>query len=90
LLIKLRNTHLNNNDLTGTIPSEIGLLIELENFSLYHNDLTGTIPTEVGLLIDDLGLVIEIVGTRVKKITSGSTISSEIGLGAVEDSFLPP
>jgi len=42
------------------------------------------------LLIDDLGLVIEIAGTRVKTITSGSTNSSEIGLSGVEDSFLQP
>ena len=38
------------NDLTGTIPTEIGNLQALEGLDLASNDLTGTIPTEIGNL----------------------------------------
>ena len=41
---------LHDNDLTGTIPSELGSLSSLEWLSLYRNDLTGTIPSELGRL----------------------------------------
>jgi len=36
---------LNNNELRGTIPPEIGMLTSLEFIFLSNNDITGTIPT---------------------------------------------
>ena len=43
---------LNDNQLTGEIPSEIGNLIDLEYLWLYDNQLTGEIPQEVCDLIE--------------------------------------
>jgi len=39
---------LNNNNLTGTIPSELGGLSSLQHLNLINNSLTGTIPSELG------------------------------------------
>ena len=39
---------LSGNDLTGTIPPELGDLSSLTELSLYSNGLTGTIPPELG------------------------------------------
>ena len=49
---------LNNNDLTGSIPPEIGNLTNLTYLNLRSNDLTGSIPTEIGNLtnLTNLGL----------------------------------
>ena len=44
--------NLSNNQLTGTIPSEIGDLKYLKTLSLWTNELTGSIPTEIGKLKD--------------------------------------
>jgi Leucine-rich repeat (LRR) protein len=41
----------NNNKITGTIPTEIGLLTELASLSITNATLTGTIPTEIGNLV---------------------------------------
>ena len=41
---------LSNNNLTGTIPPEIGNLTQLSELWLYGNRLTGTIPEEIGNL----------------------------------------
>ena len=38
------------NDLTGTIPTELGALTSLQWLTLDKNQLTGTIPTELGSL----------------------------------------
>jgi hypothetical protein len=38
------------NELTGNIPSEVGLLTTLEELDLRENQLTGKIPSELGLL----------------------------------------
>jgi len=43
---------LKNNNLVGTIPSEIGNLTNLTNLSLFDNNLSGSIPTEIGNLIN--------------------------------------
>ena len=42
--------YLHSNNLTGTIPPEIGNLTSLKELLLYSNDLTGTIPSEIGNL----------------------------------------
>ena len=36
------------NQLSGTIPSEIGLLTSLKGLLLFNNQLSGTIPVELG------------------------------------------
>ena len=49
---------LNDNSLTGSIPSGLGNLTKLEDLSLANNSLTGSIPPELGNLsdLDTLGL----------------------------------
>ena len=39
-----------NNDLIGTIPTELGLLTSLIGLYLGRNDLNGTVPSELGLI----------------------------------------
>ena len=39
-----------NNQLTGSIPPEIGNLINLTELVLFENQLTGSIPSEIGNL----------------------------------------
>ncbi len=41
---------LNANNLSGSLPTQIGDLDMLNTFSLYNNQLTGVIPTEIGNL----------------------------------------
>jgi Leucine-rich repeat (LRR) protein len=41
---------LTGNQLTGPIPTELGLLTKLRELYLHNNKLTGQIPTELGLL----------------------------------------
>lgn len=40
------------NDISGTIPSEIGLMSNLNWLSLSNNALTGTIPLEINSMPD--------------------------------------
>ena len=42
--------YLENNNLTGEIPRELGNLINLTHLSFFHNKLTGEIPRELGNL----------------------------------------
>ena len=37
-------------DLTGTLPTELGVLQSMAVLGLGRNDLTGTIPSEIGML----------------------------------------
>ena len=39
-----------NPDISGTLPTELGLLSEMANFGVFGAHITGTIPTEYGLL----------------------------------------
>ena len=43
---------LNNNNLVGSLPAEIGDLINLEYLHLFNNQLTGEIPAEIGNLTE--------------------------------------
>jgi len=44
---------LENNALTGSIPSELANIVELQQkLDLSHNQLSGSVPTELGLLIE--------------------------------------
>jgi Leucine-rich repeat (LRR) protein len=52
------------NDLTSTIPSEIGLLTRLRALGFESNQLTSTIPSEIGLLTELLYLHFE--GNQLK------------------------
>ena len=36
-----------HNDLTGTIPAELGKLTELKELRMYYNGLTGNLPSEL-------------------------------------------
>ena len=75
--VQVENNHvtslyLDYNNLTGTIPSEIGNLTQLKQLYLSSNNLTGTIPSEIGNL------------TQLKVLCIGwnnltGTIPSEIG-----------
>ena len=49
-LSKLQRLTLSRNELTGTIPVELGHLSELTQLQLYSNQLTGGIPPELGRL----------------------------------------
>ena len=45
---------LNNNELTGRIPSQLGKISTLHTFDVNRNDLTGTIPSQLGTLSSSL------------------------------------
>ena len=47
---KVTGLDLNQNNLTGMIPTELGNLTNLENLNLTGNQLSGAIPTELGNL----------------------------------------
>ena len=51
--------NLEDNNLTGRLPSEIGDLTSLELLDLFDNDLTGSIPAETGKLTRLEGLWLE-------------------------------
>jgi hypothetical protein len=44
---------LQNNDLSGNIPSELASILGLQNIlDLSNNKLSGSLPTELGLLVE--------------------------------------
>ena len=43
---------LNNRELSGSIPAELGQLTKLEQLNLYENELSGSIPSSLGNLTD--------------------------------------
>jgi len=62
-----------SNQISGTIPSEIGLLPSLKFLFLYGNQISGTIPSEIGMMTSLTDLLLS------DNQISG-TIPSEIGL----------
>ena len=46
----VKSINLGDNNLTGTLPTEIGDFPELEELFLWSNNLTGNIPTQIGSL----------------------------------------
>lgn len=65
--------NLRKNNLSGTIPSEIGMLSNLHSLSLSSNALSGTIPTEIGMLQQ-----IEVLNLHNNKLTG--VIPTELGM----------
>ena len=53
---QVRELHLNNNDIDGTLPDTIGDAETLEMVRLDHNDISGTIPSTIGRLRNVLQL----------------------------------
>ena len=49
LLRRLDSINLSTNDLTGSLPSEVGLLNNLRLLALNNNHMTGILPSEIGL-----------------------------------------
>ena len=49
---RVTNLDLNDNQLSGTIPAQLGNLSSLEGLNLTRNQLSGTIPAELGELAD--------------------------------------
>ena len=47
---KVTRLHLHENNLSGTIPSELGELGKIERLTFFDNQLSGTIPSELGNL----------------------------------------
>lgn len=48
----LRRLELDNNVISGSLPSEFGRLRYLERLYLQENDIVGSIPSELGLLLN--------------------------------------
>ena len=60
MLSNLTNLWLDDNALTGAIPTELGMLSNLTNLRLSENRLTGCVPAALGDVarndLDDLAL----------------------------------
>ena len=50
--VAVTGLNLANNNLTGSIPAELGELANLQSLSLNGNELSGPIPAELGNLVD--------------------------------------
>jgi hypothetical protein len=48
--VRFCHRSLRSNDLSGAVPTELGLLTVLGTLNLASNDLSGAVPTELGLL----------------------------------------
>jgi Leucine-rich repeat (LRR) protein len=49
-ILLLGSLNLSGNDLSGTIPDELGNLAILSELRLHDNDLTGIVPKDLGNL----------------------------------------
>jgi len=80
---ELINLSLKNNQLSGSIPTQLALFSQLTNLNLYTNSITGTIPTEIGRL-ERLNKL------RLEKNEISGSIPSEIGrLTLLQNMYLP-
>ena len=55
---RVRSIELTNNNLTGSLPPELGRLTQMFFLSLYSNEITGPIPPELGNLSDLWNIVL--------------------------------
>ena len=62
MLSALQYISLSDNNIIGTIPTELAMARKLQKINLRDNDLTGTIPSEFGTFV---GLNIIILGKRI-------------------------
>jgi len=69
---RVKSIHLIWNNLTGSLPLEIGNLTNLQNLTLYGNKLSGAIPREIGNLINLLSI-------NITQNQLSGTIPAEIG-----------
>ena len=69
---RVSSLNLGNNNLTGTLPVEIGNFSELTYLGLWSNTITGTIPAEIGNLS-------KLTELDLSPNTFTGTIPSEIG-----------
>ncbi|MBC8181795.1 T9SS type A sorting domain-containing protein [candidate division KSB1 bacterium] len=56
---RVKNLHLVDNNLSGSIPPEFGNLTQLEHILFYRNKLTGMIPVQIGNLTELRSLYLE-------------------------------
>ena len=57
---RVRQIFLTDNDLKGSLPSELGNLTNLRNLYLYNNQLSGNIPPELGNLVHLVNLYLNL------------------------------
>ena len=69
----IESLEMESNNLSGSIPTELGLLTELLTLYLYDNTLTDSVPTELGLLT-------ELSVMYLYKNNLNGTIPTELGL----------
>jgi hypothetical protein len=62
---------LSGNNLTGTIPSEVGNLTELIDLSFFANDVTGEVPAEIWTLSNLKTLWIGVQASKQLTLTNG-------------------
>ena len=71
-MTNLEGAYLWGNELTGTIPAELGSLANLVQLQLWENQLTGTIPSQLGSLA-----TLEVLALDDNQLTGA--IPSELG-----------
>lgn len=61
-MTRLEKLYLNNNQLQGSVPTEMGLVTELRDLNLHGNLLSGSLPSELGALTQTTDLVLDVNG----------------------------
>lgn len=71
---------LNDNGLTGTLPSELGLLTMLTTLLLNGNELSGVVPSEVGdlILLGEFKLRVTTSTSKYMRVTSSEVLLTSI------------
>jgi hypothetical protein len=83
LLSDLTSIHLQMNNLSGAIPSQLGLLTQLTELWLNENNLTGSLPAELDRLTALIFLIL------ANNTFSGALSSLLDTAGVVERGFQP-
>lgn len=87
---RVTKIELHDNNLSGSIPREIGNLSELEVLSLTHSvkntDLTGPIPPEIGLLenLESLVITNSSINGRIPETIGNSVLLEELVIDNTE------